>query len=323
MGGGETGPEDTPAGEVWVWTQYKIPKLADYLTINTVSYAEGVGFIAGSGTDLLKPAVALSPSGEPDSWTVRELDGLVYYNSFAGKISRLNGKFLMTRGSGVRHGLLSPDGVNWTETSIGFGTKAHACGVNAGGGEVYVVGGQNGRAAWSENGMTSWTAMTDTETTFDNGSMAQLYIIAAAWGNGIFVLGGGRGHTAVSADGKAWTGVRGEASISERIFEGPNGFIDALIFADGKFVALGGLDGQAAKSAYSADGVNWTQGGNPPGLTNGKDGPRMAYGGSFIVAVSYNGSAAYSPDGISWVATEIGFGVTAMNLPAAERRGIS
>lgn len=198
MGDGpETGAEAALADEIWVWTRYRIPEFEAYMTINTVSYAEGVGFIAGSGNDLDKPAVGLSPSGEPDSWTVREVDGLVSYNSFAGKISRLNGKFLMTRGSGIRYGLLSADGEAWTETNIGFGTKARAYG-----GGVYVAGGQNGRAAWSEDGMENWTALADTQTTFDNGSMAQLYIIAAAYGNGVFVLGGGRGHTAVSADGR-------------------------------------------------------------------------------------------------------------------------
>jgi hypothetical protein len=112
-------------GEVWEWTQYQIPEMESYLTINTVSYAEGVGFIAGSGTDLKKPAIAVSPDGAEGSWTARELDGLQNYNSFAGKISRLNEKFLMTRGSGVPYGLLSPDGEDWTETNIGFGTKAH------------------------------------------------------------------------------------------------------------------------------------------------------------------------------------------------------
>jgi hypothetical protein len=300
-------PEDTTGTADWTWTAYVIPEMRHYVTVNTVSYAEGVGFVAGSGTDRKKPAVAISPNGEEGSWSVQEVDGLENYDSFAGKISLLNGKLLMTRGSGVRFGLLSTDGRGWAETDIGFGTKAHTFGDG-----VYVAGGQHGQAAWSNDGMATWTALTETETTFDNGSMSQLYIIAAAWGNGIFVMGGGRGHTAVSADGKTWTGAQGDASVSELIFGGPKGFIDAMVFTDGKFIALGGLDYGETKSAVSTDGVNWTEGGILPGLTNDKDGPRMAAGGGCILAVASNGNAAYSTDGVNWTATETGFGGTAI-----------
>lgn len=307
-----SGCENSPAavdgeefpGE-WVWTQYIIPELQHYMTINTVEYAEGVGFAAGSGTDRQRPAVAVSPDGSEDSWTVGELPGLENYDSFAGKISLLNGKFLMTRGSGVGYGLVSADGSDWAETYIGFGTKAHAYGNG-----VYVAGGQHGQAAWSDDGMTTWTALTESQTTFDSGRMAQLYIIAAAWGNGLFVLGGGRGHTAVSGDGKTWTGEYGDDSDSERIFDGPNGFIDAMLFTGGKFIALGGLDYSQTLSATSTNGVDWTQGGDVPGLTNNKDGPRMACGGGYIVAVAANGKAAWSADGVNWTATETGFNGT-------------
>jgi hypothetical protein len=292
----------TPPQPFEQWTRYFIPEMKSYLTVNTVSYAEGMGFIAGSGTDYRKPAIAISQNGDEGSWHTFEIDGLANYNSFAGKISLLNGKFLMTRGSGIRYGLVSTDGERWTETEIGFGTKAHAFGNG-----IYVAGGQHGQAAWSDDGMTTWHALDEDETTFDNGEMAQLYIIAAAFGNGIFVIGGGRGHTAVSTDGKNWTGAQGDTSSSERIFGGPSGFIDALVFTDGKFVALGGMDYGETKSATSTDGVNWIEGGTVPGLTNNKDGPRMAAGGGWIVAVAVNGKAAYSPDGITWTATETGF----------------
>jgi hypothetical protein len=284
------------------WTRYFIPEMRNYLTVNTVAYAPGVGFVAGSGTDYRKPAVAISPNGNEGSWRVREIDDLANYNSFAGKISLLNGKFLMTRGSGVRFGLVSADGETWTETNIGFGTKAHAFGNG-----IYVAGGQHGQAAWSDDDMATWHALTEEETTFDKGEMAQLYIIAAAFGNGVFVMGGGRGHTAVSSDGKTWSGARGDDSSSERIFEGPDGFIDAIIFVNGKFVALGGKDYGETRSATSRDGINWTRGGSLPGLTNNKDGPRMAAGGGWIVAVAGNGKAAYSQDGITWTAAETGF----------------
>ena len=231
--------------------------------------------------------------------------GLTHYDSFVGKISRLDDKFLITRGSGVKYGLVSPDnGATWTEVSIGLGTKGHTYATYKG---LFLVSGQHGQAAWSDDGMATFHVLTKETTTFDNGSASQLYINAAAYGNGVFVLGGGRGHTAVSSDGKTWTGERGTAnSVSERIFDGPSGFIDCMLFAKGRFIALGGMDGASSKSAYSTDGVHWTQGGDP-GLGNSTDSPRMAYGGGYIVAVDNLGRASYSTDGITWTQTETGF----------------
>jgi hypothetical protein len=285
------------------WTVSVIPEMAAYQTMNSVAYREGAGFIIGSGTDWNNPAIARSASGT-GPWTVKELTGLAHYDSFVGKISSLNGTFLATRGSGVQYGLVSANGWDdWRETRIGFGTKGHVYGDG-----VYLVGGQHGQAAYSTD-LETWTALTKEQTTFDNGSANRLYVNAAAYGNGIFVLGGGRGHTAVSADkGKTWTGAKGNDSLSELIFDGPNGFIDCMLFVNGRFVALGGMDGEAAKSAWSVDGVAWKQGGSP-GLVNGSDSPRMAYGGGYIVAVDSAGHASYSSDeGLTWTAAAAGFG---------------
>ena len=288
----------------WEWTQYTIEELSAYQTINSIAYGEGAGFIAGSGTDWNKPAIARSANGA-GRWDVTELTDLTHYDSFVGKISRLDDKFLITRGSGVKYGLVSPDnGATWTEVSIGLGTKGHTYATDKG---LFLVSGQHGQAAWSDDGMATFHVLTKETTTFDNGSASQLYINAAAYGNGVFVLGGGRGHTAVSRDGKTWTGERGTAnSVSERIFDGPSGFIDCMLFAKGRFIALGGMDGASSKSAYSTDGVHWTQGGDP-GLGNSTDSPRMAYGGGYIVAVDNLGRASYSTDGITWTQTETGF----------------
>jgi hypothetical protein len=310
--GGDDEKKPPPPPVNWEWTQYVITELKNYLTVNTIAYMETAGFIAGTGTDYNIPVIAISPNGEEDSWEVREINDVVQYDSFAGKIRNLGGKLLMTRGSGVHVGLVSDNnGATWTERGIGLGTKGHTYSVDKGDKKFYLVSGQHGQAAWSDDGMETWTVLTKETTTFDNGSASQLYINAAAYGNGRFVLGGGRGHTAVSTDGKTWTGAKGnDASDSEAIFDGPSGFIDTMLFANGKFVALGGMDGQETKSAWSIDGVNWTQGGDP-GLRNGSDSPRMTYGGGYIVAVDNMGQAAYSTDeGLTWTATETGFGIT-------------
>jgi hypothetical protein len=309
-------PEEEIAGPPGTWHTFVISGLESFLTVNSVAYADGVGFVAGTGTDWGSPVLARSVDGGPGEWTVKELTGLVHYDSFVGKIRRLNDRLLITRGSGVKYGLVSSDSWDdsqgwdnwtWTETSISFGTKAHAYGDG-----VYLAGGQHGQAAWSDDDMDTWHPLTKEQTTFNDGSANQLYINAAAYGNGRFVIGGGKGHTAVSDDGgKTWTGsVTTGTTSPQAIFD--TGFIDTMLFFKGNFIALGGMDGSYTKAAYSDDGLVWYQGNMPPessnSLINSSDGPRMAAGAGYIVAVANNGKAAYTANGIDWTTMEIDFG---------------
>jgi hypothetical protein len=274
------------------WTAVTITGFAGD-SINSVAYKEGVGFIAGSGRNYADPVIAISANGI-SGWHSQS----IYkppFDRYVGKIVNLPGVLLITRGSGVHAGLYSTDGVTWTVTEIGFGTKGFAY---ANG--VYVVGGQHGQAAYSTNA-ADWTLLPKETTTFDNGSANSLYINAIAYGNGRFVMAGGRGHTAWSADGRTWQGAQGTASVSEVIFDGPGGFIDCMVFGAGKFVALGGMDGYDAKAAWSTDGVTWTQGGDPH-LIAGNGSPSAAYGGGYFLAADSNGNASYSADGVTWTA---------------------
>jgi hypothetical protein len=303
------------AGPPVAWHSFVINGLEVYATVNSIAYAEGVGFIAGTGTDWGNPVLARSADGGPGDWAVKELTGLEHYDSYVGKIRRLNDRLLITRGSGVKYGLVSNDawddsqgwdGWTWTEAAIGFGTKAHAYG-----GGVYLAGGQHGQAAWSDDGMTSWHPLAREQTTFAVGEGNQLYINGAAYGNGRFVIGGGKGHTAVSDDGgKTWTGsAAGGTTSPQAIFD--SGFIDTMLFFKGKFIALGGMDGSYTKAAYSDDGLLWYQGNMPPesanSLINSSDGPRMAASPDYVVAVANNGKAAYSANGIDWTELAVGF----------------
>ncbi|AEF86739.1 Ig domain protein, group 2 domain protein [Treponema primitia ZAS-2] len=290
----------TPSGPTpSTWTAITITGFAglENDSINSVSYGAGTGFIAGGGPyaqgAAAHPVISISSNGI-DNWSPMDLL-IDPFDSYVGKIVYLNDKFLVTRGSGVKVGLYSTDSENWAVTEIGFGTKGFAYGNG-----TYVVGGQHGQAAWSSNG-TDWNVLTLDKTTFDNGSANQLYINAVAYGNSIFVMGGGRGHTAWSGDGKNWQGVQGNTAPSEIIFDGPSGFIDCMVFGAGKFVALGGMDGYDAKSAWSIDGVHWTQGGDPH-LKTGNGSPTIEFGGGFFLAGDNNGNASYSKDGISWTA---------------------
>ena len=123
-----------------------------------------------------------------------------------------------------------------------------------------------------------------------------------AYGNGRYVAAGGFSDWGVilsSEDGQNW--------LTRSVGGGPGGnsglaFVESVIYAGGRFVAVGFWGGTAA----STNGIDWTIGNVPaPGLTDGLYG--VAYGNGTYVAVG--GGASYadqnvftSSDGISWTA---------------------
>jgi hypothetical protein len=72
-----------------------------------------------------------------------------------------------------------------------------------------------------------------------------------------------------------------------------------IVWANNKFVAVGGLDYNANKMVYSADGVTWTAVTNTT-FSNRING--VAWGNNKFVAVGSNGKMAYSSDGVTWTA---------------------
>jgi hypothetical protein len=277
------------------WISSTIQEMMTYPKMNSVAYKKDVGFVIGSGNDYQKPAFAISTSGA-SPWSVQEISNVPTFNSFVGKIRRLNNIFIATRGSGPTVAIISDDGLNWEETTISFGTKGFAYGEG-----VYLAAGQMGQAAYSTDDMQTWTKLENTNTGF-TGSGNTRYINAAAYGDGKFVIGGGQGRAAVSTDKcLTWTMCQLTGTTSPySIFDGPSGFIDSIIYFKGKFVALGAVDGADAKSATSTDGLNWTQGSATGLKTSSDTSPLMAHGAGYIVAVDVQGNAAYSSDGISW-----------------------
>jgi hypothetical protein len=265
-------------------------------SINSAAFGGGK-FIAGAGVG--SPVVAISANGT--AWEKVEIPAATF-DSYVGKIAWLNDSFIITRGSNVPYGIYSPDGGSWIKTEIGFGTKGHCYandGITPG---IFIVAGQHGQAAWSNSIGGPWNKLEMEDTTFDNGNQSQLYINAVVYGNGVFVMGGGRGHTAVSADGKIWEGIAANTQ-SEAIFDAPDGFIDCMAFGNGRFIALGGMDGYDAKSASSADGIHWTQGGDPF-LKAGNGSPCIAFGGAYFLAADSDGNASFTSDGDVWTALE-------------------
>jgi hypothetical protein len=208
----------------------------------------------------------------------------------------------------LTNGAFSSAGTAWTQTgTIGFGTKAS---VFASG--LYVVAGQNGQGAFSGALTSAFTTITQTETGW-TGTGPTAYINAGAYGQGsssgtsLFVFGGGSGRLAYTPTITSGGAVTRWATASTNPF-GLSEFINAIVFGNGTFVAVGGPNSGQGRIAYSTNGINWTNVTNPPigqnspifGLAYG------SYGGTnYFVAGDDAGYSAYSTNGVNWVAIPV------------------
>jgi hypothetical protein len=136
-----------------------------------------------------------------------------------------------------------------------------------------------------------------------------------AYGNGIYAAGW-YGMT-YSEDGENWEGINSEFYNGE----GNNkmyGYMNDLIFADGKFVAVGeGRQGLGDASVYpgqiktSTDAKNWTSLTAADAIFGNFNIFCIAYGAGKFVAGGRGGKMATSPDGTNWTAVaDSKFGTT-------------
>jgi hypothetical protein len=302
-GGGPGGSVKLP--KTWVQAGSGI---ASSVVINKAAYGNGVFVACGNNNvDGYHAYAAWSVDGV--TWTEAD-DG--YHEVFGTDNMHVyfgGGWFIANPSSaGNDHWGRSRDGKTWE--SIGsletnFNGKG---GVYAGG--YWLISGSGGRLAYSANAM-NWTLLPGEKTTFDNpGGGPRNFINALAYGQGKFVAGGGSGHVAYAANPagpwqttpktKTVEGWPNGGELVEVIFD--EWFINSMVFAEdqGRFAAVGGLDGGPGKAAYSDDGVNWTQAGDiaPAGLGCMVNG--IAYGGGAFVLVDNNGNAAYSTNAVAW-----------------------
>jgi hypothetical protein len=188
------------------------------------------------------------------------------------------------------HAWYSADGIIWTASKDRevLGTDSLS-GLTFGNGKFLATGGSSGNTvrAYSDDGGATWKS-----------SGTGINCKGVAYGNGIYLTGGGGGRLAWSADPTdpaSWTLLTAAATT----FSAGNGYINAIAFGGGKFVAAGSDRGHAA---YSVNGVSWT------GITqteeifggwiNG-----IAYGNNRFVAVGDNGKAAFTTTSVNdWIA---------------------
>jgi hypothetical protein len=158
----------------------------------------------------------------------------------------------------------------------------------------------NATKSWNEGtwrlennggGNMTWTAV-DVSSIF---GMQSIFTIA--YGNNIFVAGGGTGKMAYSSDGITWTAATAPGL-------GSNG-INAITYGNSKFVAVGSNGNVVA----STDGTTWTLVMNNflGTMTFGSSNiDAIAYGNNTFVAGGANGKMAYSSDnGVTWTAVDV------------------
>ena len=216
-------------------------------------------------------------------------EGVLYTNDvFSSSIYTGNGSTRQTVSTAVD--LFNNDGLAWIKGRSGA-TDHALCDTVRGNASDLV---SNSTAAptvqstgiASLNGGYSWAL---SSTTLSNG------IQCAAYGNGIFVLGGGNNGATIttSTNGTTWTTRTMTYPTSQTI--------NKIIFANGLFVAVG----TNGSLSTSPDGITWTIRVSTFVVTAGSHILDIVYGGGQFIIVGNKGPGttpqiATSPDGITW-----------------------
>ena len=215
-------------------------------------------------------------------------------------------------GFGFGGGYVNTNG--WTIVGIdGIFGKDNAINTITYGNGKYVAGGDNGKIAYSTNGITWNIADTGTVfeyySSFDGNRYANVNSIA--WGKDKFVAVGSNSKVATSPDGITWTAIPETNAFTYTDQSGTDNIklsIGSIAYGKDKFVA-GCTNGHIA---YSSDGVTWTTI-NPKSLFNNYGIDLTVYvnaiaydgNGKFVAVGSHREDIAYSSDGINWTIPEV------------------
>jgi len=226
---------------------------------------------------------------------------------------------------------------------------------------TFVVGGYDGKMAYSTDDGKTWIAV-DVSGIFGSNS-----IEAIAFGGGTFVAGDRRGKMAYSTNGVAWTAVANStfdsnnnivgiafgdntfvavSQLGEMAYSKNNGetwtavtdsgiwdyfdsydnstrkvSINDIAYGNGKFVAGGG----DRKMAYSSDGVTWTKIEITPQSEKFNSIGTIAFGnGRFVASDSYSYTImGYSTDGITWTTVKNADDNTTMAIAYGENKFVA
>jgi hypothetical protein len=187
----------------------------------------------------------------------------------------------------------SPDGVKWTQRTIGVGKQLTAVAYGA---STFVTVGDVNTAASSADGIT-WVP-----TTLSWPKTYTTQMKGVAFGAGVFVAVGYNAAIFSSPDGKTWT---------FRTSPNANASFVSVLFDGARFVAMG----SQGEVVTSTDGITWTS----VTTTNAPTGvSTFAFGASSYVAEA-SGSIWTSPDAAAWTArttTIPSYGVSSISFAA-------
>ena len=218
--------------------------------------------------------IQTSPDGV--NWTLQSSGTTQLLN----KVEYLNDRFIAVGVSGTI--LTSPDGVSWTLQPSG--TTLNLRGIAYGAGKYLVTGGSG------YNSVVLSSADGGTWSTVTGSGLYGVAYPAVAFGNGVFLALTEYGGAVKSDDGTTWVQVTRLPGTS---------YPTDMIYADGKFAAVGGY-GEVYLSSDS--GASWTVV-QTDSDTDSRDSYldsyswSIAYGGGNFVAVGNNGKIIASADG--------------------------
>ncbi len=255
------------------------PRSASGITqaINGVAFGNGLIVAVAAGGQIVT-----SPDGL--AWTTRtsgvttDLRGVTF----------ANGTFVAVGLSGVI--LTSPNGTTWTRATSGITTALYGAAFVKG---AFVAGGDAGALLTSATGAT-WTAASI------GGNTSGTFYLAGSGDEGLLVGRGGEVYAPTTA--ASW----------RRLTQGTGENKQAVIYAGGKFVAVGGSSdlitrGVIAPVQYSTDGINWTRAAANAAFTALAG---VAYGQERYVAVGPGTGIFTSTDGRDWTRRTVSFTAT-------------
>jgi hypothetical protein len=267
-------------------------------TINGVA-SDGTTIVAVAGTSTNAYAATSTDGG--DTWTTQST-ALPALPRNPSTVNYIGNTYLVTAGNRATLGTYSASGSSWSITgTIGFGSKASAYGTAE---SLFVVGGQSGLAAYTPTLASNFTQIPagSAGTGWPAATGPASYINAGAYGNGVYVFGGGSGRIAYTPTILSGRAIVPWETAEENPFEEEE-FINVIVYGNGTFVAVGGPDaapGIQGKAAYSTNGIIWTQATDFP-LGTDVAVYALAYGNGYFVAGDDAGNIAYSSNGgASW-----------------------
>lgn len=284
-------------------------------TVNLNSIAYGNGKFAAVG----ETGVILT-SADGISWTIAQQDALYIISGITyGSNGFLAIGYYRFEQQLLLKTFTSTDGINWTEQSIEFNSIPLAVIYHDG---IFVIISNSGMIATSQDGTTWSTQYTASPNITLNGIAygVQGYVAVGekesvvkspdgvswsqvskdsysfngvAYGSGLFAAVDDSGVIMTSADGKQWT---------ERLTSFTQGLsrrLNAIIYENGKFVAVGGQFNSGTvmgRILTSANGIDWTSC-DTHVLSEIID---ITYGNGLYVALTSRGYILTSTDGTVW-----------------------